>query len=173
MSVDELVEIIDDQGQILEIVPKKEAHTRGLLHKTVLSEIIDSQGRWLLAKQSADRQDAGQYVSPIGGHVSAGESNEQALEREAWEEMGLKAGFRYVYRGSAVYNREVIGRKENHLFVYYTTYTDQTPVLNHEAESCRYFTEEELKTLLRNQPDMFGGSFHFVVHTFYPRLLGL
>ena len=85
----ELVDVVDEQGTVLKIVPKQEAHRQGLLHKTVISEVIDSSGRWLLVKQSGERQDAGQFVSPVGGHVQAGETEVQALKREAEEEVGL------------------------------------------------------------------------------------
>ena len=85
----ELVDVVDEQGTVLKIVLKQEAHRQGLLHKTVISEVIDSSGRWLLVKQSGERQDAGQFVSPVGGHVQAGETEVQALKREAEEEVGL------------------------------------------------------------------------------------
>lgn len=66
MSQDELVEVVDEQENVLRVVSKREAHEQGLLHKTIISEVHDSQGRWLLTRQSASRQDAGQYVSPYG-----------------------------------------------------------------------------------------------------------
>ena len=89
MSQDEIVDIVNKENKVLYRVSKKEAHEKGLLHVCVVSEIKDSAGNWILVKQSAKRQDAGQYVSPIGGHVSAGETPEEALKREAFEEVGL------------------------------------------------------------------------------------
>ena len=64
MSQDELVDAVDENGNFIEVVVKREAHEKGLLHKTVIASVIDSKGRWLFAKQAQDRQDAGQYVSP-------------------------------------------------------------------------------------------------------------
>ena len=171
MSTDELVDVVDESGNVLKIVPKKEAHTLGLLHKTVVSQVIDSSGRWLLTKQSSTRQDAGQYVCPVGGHVSAGESNEDALGREAEEELGLIEKFTYEYVGRAIFNREVIGRKENHFFIVYKIYSDVQPVINHESESYAYFTTDELRAELKNHPEKFGAAHHFVVKTFFPELL--
>lgn len=83
---DELVDIVDDACAVLYSVTKTEAHQKGLLHRTVIGEVRDSKGNWLLVQQSADRQDAGQFVSPVGGHVRAGESDEDALRREAMED---------------------------------------------------------------------------------------
>src|SRR3989344_132482 len=39
VSQEELVDIIDEQDKVINTVTKKEAHERGLLHKTVISEI--------------------------------------------------------------------------------------------------------------------------------------
>ena len=167
----ELVDVVDESGKVLEVVAKPEAHKRGLLHKTVISEVIDSEGRWLMVKQSKDRQDAGQYVSPVGGHVMAGESEEDALKREANEELGLQGDFKYEYANRAIFNRQVLGRQENHFFIMYKIYSDATPVLNHESESYRYFTEQELRTALKEEPELFGDAFRFVVQSFFPHLL--
>ncbi len=32
----ELVDVVDEKGNVLEVVPKPDAHKRGLLHKTVM-----------------------------------------------------------------------------------------------------------------------------------------
>lgn len=148
---------------------KREAHEKGLLHKTVISEVIDARGRWLMVKQASDRQDAGQYVSPVGGHVQAGESDDDALKREADEEVGLR-DFKYELVGMSRFERHVIGRHENHLFVMYKLYSDAEPKLNHESVSSRYFTEQELKDEMSAHPEAFGGAFHFVMETFFPHL---
>lgn len=170
MSQDELVDIVDENGNFLEVVSKREAHKKGLLHKTVISEVIDSRGHWLMIKQAKDRQDAGRYVSPMGGHVNAGETEIDALKREMEEELGLR-DFKYELVGKEIYNRFVIGRQENHIFIMYKSYSDVVPTLSHEAESYKYFTEEELKKELKENPKMFGEAFHFVVKTFFPNLI--
>ncbi len=166
----ELVDVVDEASNVLETVTKQEAHQRGSLHKTVISEIIDSKGRWLFVKQSKDRQDAGQYVSPVGGHVVAGETEEQALKREANEEVGLQDGFKFELVGRAVFNRHVLGRQENHYFIQFRIYSDAEPVLNHESESHIYLTEEELRDEIKNHPERFGDAFLFVAKTFFPQL---
>lgn len=164
-----MVDIITENGDVIGQVPKDEAHKKGLLHCCVVAEVIDSQGNWTLVKQAADRQDAGQFVSPVGGHISAGENEETALKREALEEMGL-TDFRFKRIGQAIFNREVIGRKENHLFVLFEIYTDQKPTLNHESVAFEKFSREELQQQLRQNPTKFGDAFWFAVRKLYPEL---
>lgn len=165
----ELVDIIDAQDRVLYQTSKFEAHQQGLLHRTVIGELIDSQAKWTLVKQSSNRQDAGQLVSPVGGHVHSGESPTDALMREAKEEVGINiTNFQYI--GKAVFNRQVLGRIENHLFILYEIYSDQTPILNHESVSWQTFTPKKLIKSLHSSPNYFGDAFHFIIDTFYPHL---
>lgn len=162
----EMVDIINQQNEVLYQTSKDEAHQKGLLHPCIIAEVIDPQGNWTLVKQASDRQDAGQFVSPVGGHIKAGENEAEALAREAYEEMGLSS-FTSKYIGKAILNREVIGRKENHLFILYEIYTDQTPTLNHESVAYEKFTVTQLKKEIKSNPSKFGQAFHFVMEKFY------
>lgn len=168
---EELVDVIDERERVIKTIEKRVAHEEGLLHACVVSEVIDSSGRWLLTRQAADRQDAGQWVSPFGGHVTAGETYEQALLREAAEEVGLKGELVYEYVGTTIFNRTVIGRRENHLLKMYKIFSDTQPTLNNESVECAYFTENEISKKLSEDPQFFGDAFHFVVRNFFPHLL--
>jgi isopentenyl-diphosphate delta-isomerase len=167
---EEIVDVVNGSDEVLSQITKKEAHEKGLLHRTAIGEIIDSQGRWILVKQSSDRQDAGQYVSPVGGHVKAGESEDDALKREAMEECGIE-GFDYKFLGKMIFNRDVHGRQENHYFILYEIYSDGNITTNEESVGYEAFTKEELKEALKKTPEMFGAAFHFVVQSFCPNLL--
>lgn len=171
MAPEELVDIFDENENFIKVVTKSQAHSEGLLHKTVISEVINSNGEWLMIKQSKDKQDAGQYVSPVGGHVTARETEIEALRKETKEEIGFTEDFKYEFVGKKIYNRHVIGRHENHLFIVYKIYSDTKPTTNKEIESYKYFTENELKNELKNNPKLFGDAFHFVVQEFFPDLL--
>ena len=76
---DEQVDIVNEQDEVLYSTSKQKAHEKGLLHRTVIAEVVDSKGNFLLVKQSFLKQDSGQFVSPVGGHVQAGESTDQAI----------------------------------------------------------------------------------------------
>jgi len=158
----EIIDIVDEENNILYQASKKQAHEKGLLHRCVMAMLVDSKGRWLLVKPRSHKQDAGQYVAPVGGHIKAGESDVDALNREVAEEIGIK-GFKHKLIGRKIFNRTVLDRKENHYLVLYEIYSDDKPVLGDEAESYRYFSQEELKALMQKSPKAFGGSFHFVI----------
>jgi isopentenyl-diphosphate Delta-isomerase len=166
----EIVDIVNNQNEVIGTIEKGEAHKTGALHRCIIAELHDLKGNWILVKQASDRQDAGQYVSPVGGHIQSCETEEDALKRETFEEVGIQS-YQSKRIGQAIYNREVIGRKENHYFILYEIFSDHIPVLNHESVSFRKFSQEELKTELKENPKIFGDAFFFVLKTFYSHLL--
>lgn len=86
---DELVDIIDDAGNVLRQELKTAAHARGWLHNTAIGYLKYGDD-WVLVRQAADRQDAGQLVASVGGHIKAGESDQDGLLRESEEEIDTK-----------------------------------------------------------------------------------
>lgn len=166
---DELVDIVDEQGRVLAQMLKTKAHLDGSLHKTVIG-YLRSGDTWHLVKQAPDRQDPGQLVAPVGGHVQAGESDIDALLRECEEEIGTR-NITYKEVGRARFHRQVIGRDENHLFIVYEISTDDPIALNHEAESIHAFKGDDLKQKIANEPTSFGDSYFFVLEKFYPAYL--
>lgn len=162
----EKVDVVDENLKVLYSTEKQEAHEKGLLHPTIVAEVINKKGEWLLVKQADHKQDAGQFVSPVGGHMRSGESEEEALKREALEEIGLR-DFEFKRVGQVIYNRRVKDTFENHYFIIYEIKSDEEITLNDESVDYKWFSEEELKSLLKSNPKFFGDAFYPVIKNFY------
>ncbi len=170
--MDETVDLVDTENRPVRPISKHEAHRQGWLHRTVIGEVRDPQGNIVLVRQAADRQDAGQFVAPVGGHVRAGESEDDALRRETLEEIGL-TGLSYRLLGRFIYERHVIGRHENHYFIVYQITADPAAiVLGPESVEHRTFTPAELKTALISTPESFGPSYFVLLEKYFRDLLG-
>ena len=166
---DERVDIVDEKGAVLRQALKTEAHKHGWLHKTVIGCLRYGED-WALVRQAADRQDAGQWVNPVGGHVRAGESDAEALLRESEEEIGTR-DIQYTFLGRGRFHRQVIGRDENHLFVVYEIRTDAVIQLGPEATEMNTFSARELKNWAVQNHSGLGDAYLFVAEKFYPDLL--
>jgi ADP-ribose pyrophosphatase YjhB (NUDIX family) len=167
---DELLDLVNEKDEVIGKDWKSKMYQNGALHRTVIAEIIGKGRIWTLVEQSSIKQDTGQYVSAVGGHVKSGESIEDALKRKAKEEFGLLGKFEFKFIGKSIFNREIKGNKENHLFILYEIYTDMEPKLDSESVGYKKFTEKELSEKLKSEPEKFGPPFHFLVKEFYPNL---
>lgn len=164
---DEQLDVINEQNKVIGTIGKSTAHRDGLLHRIVIGELINAKGQYCFVEQAGDRQDPGQYISLIGGHVGAGETADDALIRECQEECGFTPqSIKFI--GSTIYNREVISRKENHLFLVYQISFEGEPVLNHESIGFKWFSVEEIEQILKTSPNIFGAAWHHVFKNIFP-----
>lgn len=166
----EYVDIVDENDNVIGKASKQEAHEQGLLHRTVIALIKNSSNDFILIQQAPDKQDAGQFVCPVGGHVEVGESEEDALKREALEECGL-VDFEFKLIGKTIFNREIKGRRENHYFILYEIFTDVSLILNEESVSYESLSSIELENQIKFNSEKFGPPFHFLMKKFYPHLI--
>lgn len=166
---EEIVDIVDESGHYLHQATKSEAHQQGWLHPIVIGQLRRSNG-WTLVRQASDRQDAGQLVSPVGGHVQTGEKILDALHREVEEEIGVQE-ISHRYIGKVRFHRQILGRNENHLFYVYEITTEEELLLGSEAASVEDFTTQQLKDYVYQAPDEFGDAFYCLAENFYPELL--
>jgi len=104
---EEVVDIIGSDGTFIKRAKKAKAHEKGWLHKAVIGYLKYGDD-WALVRQAADKQDAGQLVAPVGGHVRSGETEIDGLMREAEEEIGTR-NIKYKHVGDAQLHRQVIG----------------------------------------------------------------
>lgn len=145
----ELFPLIDEEGNVVGQVTRQYCHNGKsmALHPVVHLHVIDANGRIYLQKRSMKKDIApGRWDTSVGGHVDLGESLEQAVVREAREELGLhidasqcKFLFQYIWQSS----------RERELVTAFCITYEGTPQPDHdEVDEGRYFTLEELKEKL-------------------------
>jgi isopentenyldiphosphate isomerase len=90
--MDELFDAVDDDDVVIGQVSRKEAHTRGHIHRSVLFFIFGPGGRVFVNQRTYDKDFyPGCWSIVFGGHVHAGEKYEDTVVREAEEETGVTA----------------------------------------------------------------------------------
>jgi len=87
---DELLDLVDDQGNVLEVVLRSEAFKRKVKNfKIVLAIPSDVSGRLCVGRRALHKKWNPGALSFAGGCVRSGETYEQALVRELEEELSL------------------------------------------------------------------------------------
>lgn len=87
---DELFDIVNEEGIVIDVRPRREVHASGLLHRAVYVFVFDASGRLLLQRRSADKKiGACQWDLSVAEHLAPGECFVDAAMRGLSEELGI------------------------------------------------------------------------------------
>ena len=84
---EELLNVYDADGRVVGHKPRHEAKRSGLAVGAVNALVFDRDGRVLLQRRPADKENGGRWDKSVGGHVGAGEEFDATMVREAGEEL--------------------------------------------------------------------------------------
>lgn len=139
----EIFPIVDENGHTIGTAPRHVCHDGKsfLLHPVVHLHVLNTRGELYLQKRSMSKDiQPGKWDTSVGGHVNPGEAVEDAVIREAFEELGLKVtghSFigKYIWKSS----------RERELVNSYKVVTDIIPMVNpEEIEEGRYWSVKEI-----------------------------
>ena len=143
----EMIPIIDDEGHVVGSALRSYLHGGSMaLHPVVHLHITDLQGRLYLQKRSMAKDVApGLWDTAVGGHVDYGESLEEAVRREAREELGLRLRtaprFLYQYVWQSDTERELVT-------AYHCVYNGKLEPDHDEVAEGRFWDIDELRQQL-------------------------
>jgi len=149
------VVLVDKNDNQIGLMPKMEAHQKGILHRAFSIFIINSQNQILLQKRSANKyHSAGLWTNTCCSHPREGENIIDAGSRRLHEEMGiktdLKVAFNFTYK--AELENGLIEHEYDHVLI---GKFNGTPKLNKdEAEDWKWISIEEVrKDIIENETD--------------------
>ena len=153
----EYLDILDENGNR---TGKRDAreniHKLGLLHAEVAAFIYTETGKILLQKRKSNKATYAGVWSVTGGHVLAGENNEDAIIREIKEELNLniekeKVIFVTTYKSKKVKD-DVINNK---FFSIYNVEISEEQfykikIQKEELEDVKLFSIEEIENIINS-----------------------
>ncbi len=105
---DEYLAHVDEEGNIIGRIGRVQAHNGSKqLHPVIHVHIFNNELKILLQKRSLNKKvQPGKWDTAVGGHVSYREPIEKAIEREAFEELGLK-DLKYSFLTKYIWESEI------------------------------------------------------------------
>lgn len=142
MSDEEMVAWVDEDEKVIKPIPISLANSDPLyLHSEVAILLYDNRRRLLLTKRSMTKNVLpGIWMCSAAGHITYGESIEQAAHRELLEETGLNLN--KLVEVDRIINKLPNERHYSHWF--FGKYTGGAITLQtHESDSYKWFTQQE------------------------------
>lgn len=89
---DELLDLVDKKDNVIGTINKFQAHGNpDFIHREVAIVVFNDRKETLLQRRSLSKtNDPGEWKLSAAGHVSAGENPEVAVQRETYEELGIR-----------------------------------------------------------------------------------
>ena len=165
---EEKVILVDKNDNQVGLMPKLEAHEKGVLHRAFSIFIFNSKYELLLQKRASSKyHSGGLWTNTCCSHPREGEDMLDAANRRLDEEMGIKTSLRKVY--DFIYKAELDNQLTEHEFdhVFYGVF-DNDPTLNKdEAEDFKWVDMETLNNDIIKNEDNYTVWFKIAFEYFY------
>jgi len=165
---EEKVILVDKNDNQVGLMPKLEAHEKGVLHRAFSVFIFNSKYELLLQKRASSKyHSGGLWTNTCCSHPREYEDILDAANRRLDEEMGIKTSLRKVY--DFIYKAQLDNQLTEHEFdhVFYGV-CDNDPILNKdEAEDFKWVDMETLNNDIIKNEDNYTVWFKIAFVYFY------
>lgn len=139
----EIFPVVDEKGTVIGKATRGECHNGShLLHPVVHLHVFNSQGDLYLQKRP-DWKDIqpGKWDTAVGGHIDYGETVEEALKREVYEELGISDFVAY-----ALANYVFESQRESELvYVHRAIYDGPIQPSSNELDGGRFWSIKDIR----------------------------
>lgn len=151
------IPVVNEQDEIIGYIERKDRSLDDIIRVAAVW-VTDENGDILLQQRKlSKKENPGKWGQAVGGTVEQGETYESNAYKEMEEEIGVRDVPLVLSR--KVFGRTNVGQRFCQL---YTAQIPRDTILipqEDEVESLRWFTKEELNSMLEEKPEMFLGIF--------------
>ncbi len=169
--VEEQVILVNENDEQIGLMPKMEAHEKGVLHRAFSVFIFNDKNELMLQQRALEKYHSpGLWTNTCCSHQRNGETSLQAGVRRLEEEMGfvttLKETTSFIYK--APFDNGLTEHELDHILV---GHFDEDPKINEdEVASWKWMPLEEVKTDIEENPQLYTAWFKIIFDKFYQHL---
>ena len=164
----ENVVLVDRKDNPMGLMPKLEAHEKGVLHRAFSVFILNQKGQLMLQRRALDKYHSpGLWTNTCCSHPRESEGNIEAGVRRLKEEMGfttpLKPMFSFIYKSK--FDNGLTEHEFDHVLL---GYYDKQPLINTiEVSEWKWMSLDKIILEIKNKPEDFTVWFKIIFERFY------
>ena len=169
--IEEQVILVNDQDDQIGLMPKMEAHKKGVLHRAFSVFIFNSKNELMLQQRAAHKYHSPRlWTNTCCSHQRDGETNIEAGTRRLSEEMGFTTALKEVT--SFIYKAPFDNGLTEHEFDHVMTgFYEMDPVINkEEVEAWKWMPVEAVKSDIESNPEIYTAWFKIIFKNFYTHI---
>ena len=164
----ENVVLVDRNDNPMGLMPKLEAHEKGVLHRAFSVFILNQKSQLMLQRRALDKYHSpGLWTNTCCSHPRESESNIEAGVRRLKEEMGfttpLMPMFSFIYKSK--FDNGLTEHEFDHVLL---GYYDKQPFINKiEVSDWKWMSLDKIILEIKNKPEDFTVWFKIIFERFY------
>lgn len=166
ITKEEIFPLVNEEGDVIGQATRSQCHDGSKkLHPVIHLHIFNSRGELFLQKRAQTKDiQPGKWDTAVGGHIDWGETVEEALFREAYEELGIKdfsPSLTRSYLFESSIERELV-------YSFQTIYEGPFHISTQELDDARFWTHQEIQDNLSTgifTPNFVNEYTHLLSHT--------
>lgn len=165
---EENVVLVNQNDEQIGLMPKMEAHEKGVLHRAFSVFILNDKNEIMLQQRASQK-----YHSPLlwtntcCSHQRENETNIEAGTRRLFEEMGfetpLKELFHFIYK--APFDNGLTEHELDHVMIGY--FNNEPKINPNEVENWKWMSIEAVQNDIKNNPEIYTIWFNIIFDQFY------
>lgn len=169
---EEKVILVDENDQKIGLMPKQEAHLKGMLHRAFSVFIFNNKNELMLQQRALHKYHTpGLWANTCCSHQRDGESSLDAGKRRLFEEMGFTADLKetttFIYK--APFDNGLTEHELDHILV--GNFEGDPEINPDEVASWKWMDLEEVKKDIKTNPDIYTAWFKIIFDKFYQHLV--
>ncbi len=165
---EEKVILVNQKDEPIGLMPKMEAHEKGLLHRAFSVFIFNEKNELMIQQRALSKYHSpGLWTNTCCSHQREGETNIEAGKRRLQEEMGftteLEDKISFIYK--APFDNGLTEHEFDHILV--GNYNEEPSLNPEEAEAWKWMGLEEVAKDMENNPSVYTEWFKIIFEKYY------
>lgn len=165
---EEKVILVNEKDEPIGLMPKMEAHEKGLLHRAFSVFVFNNKNELMLQQRALSKYHSpGLWTNTCCSHQREGESNIVAGKRRLQEEMGfttdLKDTMAFIYK--APFDNGLTEHEFDHILV--GNFNDVPDLNPEEVSAWKWMKLEEVQKDMKNHPERYTEWFKIIFDKYY------